>query len=77
MLRVKIECKLKADKLAKYLLELTKLSFKVWLFKGKTYAIFKINSGTKLEVLLSKLKDEKVKVKVLMVEWRWKKFWKS
>lgn len=74
MLRIKIECKLKADKLAKYLLELTKLSFKVWLFKGKTYAIFKINSGTKLETLLEKLRSEKMKVKVLGVEWKWKKF---
>jgi len=71
MLRIKIECKgLEASMLAKQRLEISKLSFKVWVFKGKTYAIFKLNSASKLEALLSKLKDEKVKVKVLMVEWR-------
>lgn len=60
MLLAKIECKnITVEKLADYLADLTKPSFRIWLYDKKVYAIFRVGSMSILKKLIEKLKRAK------------------
>ena len=70
MLLAKIECKnVSVEKLAKILTKDSEQGFKIWLYKKKVYAVFRVGSITVLKRIIQRMsRVKKIKFRFFRVE---------